>query len=254
MPKSEPSSSKNFENLFEYEAFIKILRYYVDLNCFVIAWDPKTGTRDWMAVHYHQRLASLYDFQKKYEFKFDFEKFTNPAQGFKPKPGELLLQESLGFYDTFMPILRDGKRIGTLLSGAFSDRELTYPHLKESWKKLTKAAETSGEDMDFRQFVKVIAGNARAGGAGAGGLSRGFGAFRPDLGTGPRSPNFRTASRIIDGGFLQEIFPQLLDGLGLRPADPAGHSFVESGSGEVGLGTPGYRDQPYSHYGHYGGS
>ncbi|HTA75534.1 MAG TPA: hypothetical protein VK791_00085, partial [bacterium] len=94
--KSEP-----LENLFEYESFLTILRYYVDLNCFVIPSDLRKG---WLAVHYHQRSNSLFDFQKKYGVKFNWDKLTDPVFEHKHKKNQPLLLESLCLYDIFTPI------------------------------------------------------------------------------------------------------------------------------------------------------
>src|ERR1700679_2172428 len=117
--KSEP-----LDNLFEYESFLTILRYYVDLNCFVIPSDSKNRLRGWLAVNYHQRPNSLFDFQKKYSFKFNWDRLTDTAFERKHKKNQPLLLESLCFYDIFTPIRRQGKRLGTVFSGAFADREL----------------------------------------------------------------------------------------------------------------------------------
>ena len=54
-----------------------------------------------------------------------------------------------------MPIRKIGKRLGTLLSGAFADREPTYPHLGESWNRLTGRA-ASPENLEFREFARVM--------------------------------------------------------------------------------------------------
>jgi AraC-like DNA-binding protein len=143
------------DHLFEYESFLNILRYYVDLNCFVIPSDPGNGERGWTAVHYHRRPKSLFDFEKKYNFKFDWRKLTDPAFERSTPKGQPLLLESLGFYDVFVPIRRRGRRLGTVLSGAFADRELTYSHLCESWSRLTGLA-PSAENYEFLEFARVL--------------------------------------------------------------------------------------------------
>jgi AraC-like DNA-binding protein len=144
-----------FENLFEYESFLTILRYYVDLNCFVISPDPGDGGSGWLAIHYNRRPNSLYEFEKKYRFQFHWEKLVDPAFERARAKGRPLLLESLGFYDIFTPIRRKGKRLGTVLSGAFADRELTYDHLRESWHRLTGQT-ASAENPEFREFVRVM--------------------------------------------------------------------------------------------------
>lgn len=143
------------QDLFEYESFLTILRYYVDLNCFIIPSDPGDGATGWLAVHYQRRSESLFDFEKKYRFKFSWAKLTDPdyEAGF-PK-GKPLLLESLGFYDIFTPIRREGKRLGTVFSGAFADREPTYDHLRESWKRLTGKNATPA-NAEFREFARVL--------------------------------------------------------------------------------------------------
>jgi AraC-like DNA-binding protein len=148
--KSEP-----LDNLFEYESFLTILRYYVDLNCFVIPSDSKNHLGGWLAVNYHQRPNSLFDFQKKYGFKFNWDRLTDAAFERKHKKNQPLLLESLCFYDIFTPIRRQGKRLGTVFSGAFADRELDYAQLRASWKQLTGQT-ASPESGEFRQFVRVM--------------------------------------------------------------------------------------------------
>jgi AraC-like DNA-binding protein len=152
MPVRIPLLSAPFEGLLEYEGFLTILKYYVDLNCFVV---PPTDSRDtWAAVYHHQRLESLFDFEKKYGYARKWNRLTDKVFEDKNR-GKPLLVENLGFYDLFTPIRKEGKRLGTLLSGAFADKELTYPHLSESWKLLTGQA-ASPENLEFREFVRVM--------------------------------------------------------------------------------------------------
>jgi len=148
--KSEP-----LDNLFEYESFLTILRYYVDLNCFVIPSGSKNRLRGWLAVNYHQRPNSLFDFQKKYGFKFNWDRLTDPVFEREHKKNQPLLLESLCLYDIFTPIRRQGKRVGTVFSGAFANRELDYIQLRTSWKQLTGQT-VSPENGEFRQFVRVM--------------------------------------------------------------------------------------------------
>ena len=111
MPVRPPKISTPFEGLLEYEGFLSILKYYVDLNCFVV---PAPDSRDtWAAVYHHQRLESLFDFEKKYGYVRKWNRLTDRA--FEDKnQGKPLLVENLGFYDIFMPIRKEGKRLGTL--------------------------------------------------------------------------------------------------------------------------------------------
>src|ERR1700677_1349872 len=147
--------SEPLDNLFEYESFLTILRYYVDLNCFVIPSDSGKGPKGWLAGNYHQRPNSLFDFQKKYDFKLNLDRFTNPTFERTHKKNQPLLLESLCFYDIFTQIRRQGKRLGTVFSGAFGDRELEYSQLRASWKQLTGQT-ASSESGEFRQFVRVM--------------------------------------------------------------------------------------------------
>ncbi len=152
MPLRTSEIKAHFEGLLEYEAFLSILKYYVDLNCFVV---PPTDSKDiWAAVYHHQRLESLFDFEKKYNFVRNWDLLTDNVFENKNK-GKPLLVENLGFYDIFTPIRKKGKRLGTLLSGAFADKELTYPHLRESWNRLTGQT-ASPENTEFREFVRVM--------------------------------------------------------------------------------------------------
>jgi len=113
------------------------------------------GLIEWLAVHYHQRAASLFDFEKKYNFKFNWDRLFDPDYERAMGKGRPLLLETLGFYDIFMPIRRKGKSFGTILSGAFADREVTYPLLRESWGRLTGQT-ASPENGEFQQFVRVM--------------------------------------------------------------------------------------------------
>lgn len=153
MAARDPNLPKPLEKVLEYKSFLTILRYYADLNCFVIPSDP--GSIEWLAIHYHQRAASLFDFEKKYNFKSNWDKLLDPDYERSLGKGQPLLLETLGFYDIFMPIRRKGKRLGTILSGAFADREVTYPLLRESWGRLTGQT-ASPENGEFRQFARVM--------------------------------------------------------------------------------------------------
>ncbi len=123
------------------------------MNCFVIPPDP--GVVEWVAVHYHQRAASIYDFERKYGFKFNWDILTDPGFERKQGTGQPLLLETLGFYDIFMPIRRGKTLFGTILSGSFAKEEVTYPMLNESWSRLTGQT-ASPENGEFRQFVRVM--------------------------------------------------------------------------------------------------
>ena len=101
-----------FRELFEYENFLSIFKYYIDLNCFVV---PTSLGAFWVAVNYHQRQASLFDFELKRKYIHDWSRLTDPDYEKSRGPGEALLVENLGFFDAFMPIRRDGQRLGTLL-------------------------------------------------------------------------------------------------------------------------------------------
>ncbi|MGH7740270.1 MAG: helix-turn-helix domain-containing protein [bacterium] len=63
--------------------------------------------------------------------------------------------ESLGFFDIFTPIRHEGKRIGTLLSGAFAQGEPSEALLRASWSELT-GQDPSADNLEFRQFVRVM--------------------------------------------------------------------------------------------------
>ncbi len=153
MAARNPSLPKPLDKISEYKSFLTILRYYADLNCFVIPSNPVFV--EWLAIHYHQRAASIFDFEKKYNFKFNWDKLLDPDYEMALGKSQPLLLETLGFYDIFMPIRRRGKRLGTILSGAFADREVTYPLLRESWGRLTGQT-ASPENGEFRQFVRVM--------------------------------------------------------------------------------------------------
>ncbi len=140
-----------FDNLLEYESFISILKYYVDLNCFVVPLNPE---KPWLPLNYHRRTTSPFDFEKKYGFARKWKQVYLP--GFGPKQGEdgIYFLENFGFYDACMPIKRKGQWMGTLLSGAFSDKEPTYSRLQKSWNQLSGQT-ASAENPDFHGFVRV---------------------------------------------------------------------------------------------------
>lgn len=150
-----PPIHRNFDHLFEYESFLTILRYYIDLNCFVIQPDPGDGSGGWMALHYHQRPTSLFDWQKKYGYVFDWSKLTDPAFEKSHAPGQPILLDAVGFRDIMMPIRRKKKRLGTIFSGAFAEKEPTYVHLQHSWRRLT-GKDASPENAEFRRFVREM--------------------------------------------------------------------------------------------------
>ncbi len=155
MPKRKTQRPKSLSGLVEYESFLNILRYYVDLNCFIISEDPGDGTQGWRAAHYHQRPVSLFDFEKKYGTPFNWKPLTDPKFEARHGPKTPLLLRTLGFTDIFMPIRTGSRRLGTLLSGAFSEHEITLPQLKDSWRNLSGQTPAS-ENPEFRHFVRAL--------------------------------------------------------------------------------------------------
>lgn len=140
-----------FGQFVVYEAFLNILRYFVDLNCFIIRSEPE---KYWLALHYHQRTMSLYDFERRYRFAHDWSRLTDESYEAE-RAGRPLVVENFGFYDVFMPIRQKGKRLGTILSGAFADREVTYERLRQSWRALS-GKEPSSDHEEFREFARVM--------------------------------------------------------------------------------------------------
>ena len=106
-------------------------------------------------MNYHQRQASLFDFEKKYNWKFNWDKLVDPLYESQQGKHQPLLLETLGFYDIFMPIRRGRERLGTVFSGAFAKGEVTYPLLRSSWNQLTRQT-ASPENAEFRQFARVM--------------------------------------------------------------------------------------------------
>src|ERR1039458_856995 len=151
MPSLPPQSSGSIRDLFEHESFLSILEYYVDLNCFILPHDPN---QTWLAVHFHQRGEALYDMEKKSGFLRNWDKLADEKYE-RRNEGKPLLVENFGFYDIFMPIRRNRKRVGTLLSGSFADREVTYPRLREAFSKIT-GKDPSPENGEFRRFTRAV--------------------------------------------------------------------------------------------------
>jgi AraC-like DNA-binding protein len=151
MKELDYKASNPFGHFAAYEAFLSILKFYVDLNCFAVLLDPQTY---WISIHYHQRAMSLYDMEKRFKFVHDWSRLTDESYEAERK-GLPLLVENFGFYDAFVPIRLKGKRLGTLVSGAFADQEVTFEKLREGWKALSGKSPSS-DQPDFRQFVRVM--------------------------------------------------------------------------------------------------
>jgi AraC-like DNA-binding protein len=151
MTENDYKASNPFGHFAAFEAFVSILKYYVDLNCFAVLPDPKNY---WISIHYHQRPMALYDLEKKYHYTLRWDRLTDEAYEAE-REGRPLLVENLGFYDVFVPIRSKGGRMGTLLSGAFADQEVTYEKLRSSWKALSGQT-PSPDQPDFRQFARVM--------------------------------------------------------------------------------------------------
>lgn len=146
-----PKASTSFQVLLEYEGFLSVLKYYVDLNCFFVPPDYRSL---WVAIYHHQRLSSMFDLEKKYGFSRKWDKMADQNFTAKQATIEPLLIENLGFYDIFYPIVQKGKHLGTVLSGAFTDKEVSYPSLKSSWTQLSGQS-ASPENEGFREFTRV---------------------------------------------------------------------------------------------------
>jgi AraC-like DNA-binding protein len=140
-----------FDNLLEYESFIAILKYYVDLNCFVVPLDTE---KPWLPLNYHHRTSSVFDFEKKFGFVRKWKQVHPPGFPFAAGEDGPYFLENYGFYDMCVPVKRKGKWQGTLLSGAFSEKEPTYSGLQKSWNQLSGQT-ASAENPDFHEFVRV---------------------------------------------------------------------------------------------------
>jgi AraC-like DNA-binding protein len=151
MPDKDYKKVYPFDYLLQYDTFLSILKYYIDLNCFVVSLTP---IEYWVAVNYHYRLDSVFDLEKKYGYARNWNRIIQPGQMKKPEGEQNYLVENFGFFDACVPILEKGKWLGNLISGAFADKELTYSQLQKSWNQLTGKTASPGSP-EFREFVRV---------------------------------------------------------------------------------------------------
>ncbi len=132
---------------------MSILKYYVDLNCSVVSFAPG---RFWVPIHQHQRAATFFDLEKKYGLVRKLDEVDNPyfRTAYQEKRTVLGEYQDLGFYDLFVPVVRNGRCLGMVISGVFSNQEWTRQKLEESWLKISRQ-ETTTENPGFLEFVKI---------------------------------------------------------------------------------------------------
>jgi AraC-like DNA-binding protein len=65
--------------------------------------------------------------------------------------------ETLGFFDLLVPVVKDGRECGVLLSGPFAGREPDAAFLRTNWERLS-GRDPSTEDPEFMEYVRVALG------------------------------------------------------------------------------------------------
>lgn len=136
------------QSLLEQEHFLSILKSYVDLNCSIITPDH------WMVVSQHQRIATIFDLEKKYGHIRRVSERENPHFRKAVRENRTVLGEYLGLYDLYVPISRDGKYLGMLFSGLFSTQEWDRALLERVWNRVSGQA-ASAENPAYLEFVRI---------------------------------------------------------------------------------------------------
>ncbi len=146
-------NSPTLRNLLVQEGFLSILKYYVDLNCSVVSFTPG---RFWVPIHQHQRTATFFDLEKKYGLVRKLDEVNNPYFRSAYQEKRTVLGEYLdfGFYDLFVPVVREDRCLGMVISGVFKNQEWTRQKLEDSWLKISRQ-ETTSDHPGFLEFVRI---------------------------------------------------------------------------------------------------
>jgi len=140
------------DSAFPYFGLIRILHFYLDLECWIISKDPP---HSWNPIRYHNRESwpiEFDDFFGKREERDEFNRFCVQKVLHDRK---VFCGTRSGLSSLFVPILREGKAIGILQSGVFLTQSPDRKFFLEQWKQLTDGRPQEFEP-DFSRYVSAI--------------------------------------------------------------------------------------------------
>lgn len=151
-----PDLPRSFSLFLNYNPLHNIIHYYVDLSCFIISGTDARSPKSWWALNRRKRVSSLYSLEVKYGGPQVRDRFVEECFKRTQRMKKTLCGERLGFRDLFIPIeAKNGRLLGFLQAGAFSDKEITMEVLAKCWKELS-GREVSPALPEFREFARAL--------------------------------------------------------------------------------------------------
>ncbi len=148
----KPLTSRALSFFRSFNPFHNIIHYYVDLSCFLLSPTPP---RDWWALNRRKRLTNLFSLEIKYRSTAVRDLFLQQCFKEMESTKKTVCGERLGFKDFFVPIVKNGKFLGSLQAGAFRQSEVTSEVLENNWRELS-GLEPAAILPEYREFVRVL--------------------------------------------------------------------------------------------------
>ncbi|HJT23599.1 MAG TPA: PocR ligand-binding domain-containing protein, partial [bacterium] len=137
---------------FPYYGLIRILNFYLDLECWIIS---KDDPYPWNPIRYHNREAWPIEFDDLFGKREERETFNRLCIKKTISERKTYCGVRNGLSNLFVPITQAGKIIGMLQSGVFLTKGPDRAFLLESWKELTGKKPQEFEP-EFSRYVATI--------------------------------------------------------------------------------------------------
>ena len=140
------------DHVFPYYGLIRILNFYLDLECWIISKDKPFP---WNPIRYHNRESWPIEFDDLFGKREERESFNRFCVNKVLKERKTYCGTRNGLSSLFVPILREGKTIGILQSGVFLTKSPDKNSLLQHWEKLT-GTKPPEFDPDFSRYVSTL--------------------------------------------------------------------------------------------------
>ncbi|GEM_PF-3353797 len=140
------------DQVFPYYGLVRILQFYLDLECWLISKDPPYS---WSPIRYHNRESWPVEFDDLFGKREEREAYNRSCIEKTLDQRKAYCGTRNGLSSLFVPILREGKPVGILQSGVFLAKGPDKAFLLNSWEKLTGLKPQEFEP-DFFRYVTAL--------------------------------------------------------------------------------------------------
>lgn len=141
------------DHTFPYYGLIRILNFYLDLECWIISKEPPYA---WNPIRYHNRESWPIEFDDLFGKRDERETYNRLCVQKVLTQKRSHCGSRNGLSSLFVPILRGGEPIGILHSGIFLTKNPDKVFLLNSWEKLTGLKPQEFEPDFFRYVASLL--------------------------------------------------------------------------------------------------